>query len=182
MIVAPIQTARLTLYPATVELLEAEHDPQGEFSKLLKAEVATPWPPPLNDEASRAWMIHILHRDPPPGPWAMYYFLLRREGELPLAIGNGGYKGPPSPDGTVEIGYSVVEQHQRRGYAAEAAAGLVRRAFEDPAVNRVVAETFPHLEGSIGVLRRVGFTRVGEGSEPGTILFELRRKDWKGPC
>lgn len=178
LIVPSIRTRRLILYPATVELLEAERDPGGELSDLLQADVAS-WPPPLNDEASRAWMIDLLRSHPDIGPWGMYYFLLRREGTLPLAIGNGGFKGAPSADGTVEIGYSVVETHHRRGYGAEAAAGLVRRAFEDPSVRRVIAETFPHLLGSIGVLRKVGFRRIGEGSEPGAILFELRREDWE---
>lgn len=176
-IVPAIRTERLTLYPATVPLLEAERDPQGEFAALLQAEVARPWPPPLNDEASRAWMIDLLRRVPEPGPWGMYYFLLRREGDLPIAIGNGGYKGPPR-DGSVEIGYSVVESYQRRGYGAEAAGGLVRRAFEDPAVKRVLAETFPHLAGSIGVLRKLGFTRRGDGTEAGAILFEIPYEDW----
>jgi RimJ/RimL family protein N-acetyltransferase len=177
-IVPSIRTERLILFPATIELLEAERDPHGEFSDLLQAEVASPWPPPLNDEASRAWMIDLLRTVPEPGRWGMYYFLLRREGALPIAIGNGGYKGPPSAEGTVEIGYSIVESYQRRGLGAEAATGLVRHAFEDPVVKSVIAETFPHLAGSIGVLRKVGFTRRGEGSEPGAIRFELRHEDW----
>lgn len=177
-IVPSIMTERLTLHPATIELLEAERDPYGELAALLQAEVARPWPPPLNDEASRAWMLSMLRTVPEPGRWGMYYFLLRREGALPIAIGNGGYKGPPR-DGSVEIGYSVVEGYQRRGYGAEGAGGLVRRAFEDPAVKRVLAETFPHLAGSLGVLRKLGFTRCGEGSEEGAILFELPHEEWE---
>ena len=78
----------------------------------------------------------------------------------------------------MEIGYSVVESYQRRGLGSEAAAALVGRAFEDLSVRRVLAETFPHLTGSIGVLRKVGFHKIGEGSEPNAILFEITREDW----
>ncbi|HCU11539.1 MAG TPA: hypothetical protein DGB72_05365 [Gemmatimonadetes bacterium] len=38
-----------------------------------------------------------------------------------------------------------------------------------------IAETLPELEGSIGVLRKCGFTLIDGGSEPGVIRFELDR-------
>ena len=90
-------------------------------------------------------------------------------------IGSAGYKGPPTQDGTVEIGYDIVSDHRRRGYASESVRALVSRAFEQPRVRRVIAETLPELIGSIGVLRKCGFEPVGEGSEPGVIRFELTR-------
>jgi RimJ/RimL family protein N-acetyltransferase len=90
-------------------------------------------------------------------------------------IGSAGYKGPPGKDGTVEVGYGIVSDHQRRGYASEAVRGLVKRAFELPGVRRVIAETYPELVPSIGVLRRCGFELTGDGSEPGVIRFELTR-------
>ena len=42
---------------------------------------------------------------------------------------------------------------------------------------RVIAETLPDLFPSIGVLRKIGFSYAGEGSEPGVIRYELRRAD-----
>jgi RimJ/RimL family protein N-acetyltransferase len=42
-------------------------------------------------------------------------------------------------------------------------------------VRRVIAETLPEREGSIGVLRKCGFTLIDGGSEPGVIRFELDR-------
>jgi RimJ/RimL family protein N-acetyltransferase len=92
-------------------------------------------------------------------------------------IGSAGYKGPPSPDGSVEVGYGIVRDHQRKGYASEAVRGLLTHAFAVPAVQRIIAETFPELTGSIGVLRKCGFRPLGAGSEPGVIRFELRRAD-----
>ncbi|MGH7681994.1 MAG: GNAT family N-acetyltransferase, partial [Candidatus Eiseniibacteriota bacterium] len=141
-----IETERMTLVPATLPMLRAELTHPEEFARLVGAEIAQPWPPPLNDEASNQWMIRHLEQNPETGGWAMWYYLLRRDGgQPPILIGNGGYKGPPTPDGTVEIGYSIVESYQRRGLGSEAARGLVDRAFEDPGVMRVIAETLPHL-------------------------------------
>ena len=96
-----------------------------------------------------------------------------------MLVGAGGYKGRPSPEGTVEIGYSIVPEYQRRGLATEAAAALVARAFCDTRVNRVIAETLPKLAPSIGVLRKNGFRLIGEGSEPEVIRFELTRAEYE---
>jgi RimJ/RimL family protein N-acetyltransferase len=94
-------------------------------------------------------------------------------------IGAGGYKGPPA-DGCVEIGYSIVPEYQRQGFASEAAGGLVAHAFSHQGVERVRGETLPDLVGSVGVLRKCGFTLVGDGSEPGVVRFELTRAAWLG--
>jgi ribosomal-protein-alanine N-acetyltransferase len=93
-------------------------------------------------------------------------------------IGSAGYKGPPSADGMVEVGYGIVRDHQRQGYASEAVRGLVAHAFALPTVRRVIAETLPELIPSIGVLRKCGFRFIGNGSEPGVIRFELTRAEY----
>jgi len=77
----------------------------------------------------------------------------------------------------VEIGYSIVEAFQGKGLGTEAVRALVDHAFRNPAVTRVIAETFPDLTPSIRVLEKNGFVRIEEGgSEPGVIRFELRRE------
>ena len=95
-------------------------------------------------------------------------------------VGTAGYKGPPDPEGTVEVGYGVVRDQQRRGYASETVRGLLANAFARPAVRRVIAETYPELVASIGVLRKCGFRHIGGGSEPGVIRYELTRREYAG--
>jgi len=77
----------------------------------------------------------------------------------------------------VEVGYGVLPGFRRQGYATEAAQGLIAHAFAHPEVALVIAETLPDLFPSIGVLRKIGFVYVGEGSEPGVVRYELRRAD-----
>lgn len=107
----------------------------------------------------------------------MYFILLPGEGGRPILVGTAGYKGPPSADGTVELGYGIVSEYQRRGFASEATRGMVARAFRFPSVRRVIAETLPELTPSIGVLQKCGFRLIGEGSEPGVIRFEITRAE-----
>jgi len=107
--------------------------------------------------------------------WSFYYFATNQRQENPALVGAGGYKGGPGPDGSVEIGYSIMPAQRRRGYATEAAMGLIEYALRYPRVQRVTAETYPHLIASIGVLEKCGMSLIGPGSEPGVVLYEVRR-------
>lgn len=192
-----LTTERLELVAGTAELARADISDRARFARLLGARVPPAWPPPLNDEASMEWSARIHESDPGAQGWGVWYFLLRdalsgerdalsrergalsgERGDLsgtPVAIGNGGFKGRPTPDGTVEIGYSLLEEHQGKGYAAEAVQGLLGWAFGHREVRLVVAETLPELGRSIRLLENCGFQLVGPGSEQGAIRYELPR-------
>lgn len=168
-------TPRLLLTPVTVELIEAEIGDRTRLGQLLGAEIPAGWPPPLNDETTQRWTRDNLVAHPDNGGWGTWYFLLRRDGRTPLLIGSGGFKGKFVAPGTCEIGYSVMEDHQRCGYASEAVAAFVSWAFGHPEIARVVAHTLPELTPSIRVLEKNGFVRVDEVLEEGAIMFELKR-------
>jgi RimJ/RimL family protein N-acetyltransferase len=178
-----IETARLRLIPATIETLRAELASPSELASVIRMEVAEEWPPELYDRDPIEFTIRRLERAPEEAHWWLYYFALKQApGMAELAIGCGGYKGPPRA-GEVEIGYSIVREYRRRGYASEAAEGLVRHAFGYDDVARVSAETLPGLTPSIGVLEKCGFRYVGRGSEAGVIRYAQTRAEWqaRGP-
>nr|WP_239522964.1 GNAT family N-acetyltransferase [Geodermatophilus normandii] len=79
-----------------------------------------------------------------------------------LAVGRAGYHGPPDARGMVEIGYAVLPEHRRRGYARAALAALVERARREPAVAVVRLAISPSNAASRAVARPFGFTVVGE--------------------
>jgi [ribosomal protein S5]-alanine N-acetyltransferase len=110
--------------------------------------------------------------------WWLHFVVLRGERGSRTLIGSAGYKGPPTPHGTVEVGYGIVSDQRRRGYASEVALGLIAHAFAQACVRRAIAETLPELTPSIGVLRKCGFRLIEERSEPDVIRFELTRQEW----
>lgn len=175
-----LETRRLILVAATEDLAAAELHDRARFAALLGARVHASWPPPLNDEGSMAFLLSIVAGRPEVVGFAHWYWLLRTETAdgIPIAIGNGGFLGPPTPDGTVEVGYSVVEAFQRRGLATEAVAALIEWAFRSARVARVIAHAHPEPRASRRVLAKLGFARRGEGPEPGTIRFALTREAW----
>lgn len=170
-----IATRRLQLVPATLELVRAALAGPPELGTALGAVVPATWPPQFLDPPALEYTRARLLEGPEQFDWWLYFVLLAEDAGARTLVGTAGYKGPPSADGTVEIGYGIVAEHQRRGYAAEAALGLVERAFANPGVERVLAETLPDLTASIGVLEKCGFRLTGAGSEPGVIRFELTR-------
>ncbi len=170
----PIQTARLVLIPGTQPLLEAELAGQAALARQMKVKVPESWPPSWYDDEAISWMLERIQENISYETWGFRYFVLHGE-EAGTVVGIGGYQGPPSKEGILEIGYSILPEYQRRGFATEAVEGLVRRAFEDPQVVRIIAETFPDLLHSVGLLRKTAFRLVGEGSKPGMIRFQRER-------
>jgi RimJ/RimL family protein N-acetyltransferase len=164
----------LDLIPATGALVRAEIEDLGTLFRLLGVEPAPDWPPVGTMDALPIFA-EQLERNPALVGWLSWYWVLR--GERSVLVGNGGFKGPPGPEGAVEIGYFVRSWFRRQGYATEAATRLVAWAFASPQVAQVVAETMADNVASILVLQQLGFGRAGVGSEPGLIRFELARED-----
>ncbi len=171
-----LKTRRLHLRSSTPELAAADLNDHSAFSRLLGAEVPSDWPPPLNDVHSQTFAVRYLQENPDAAGWLAWYFLLpAAAGQRAEVIGIGGFTGKPNSEGMVEIGYSVMPNHQGLGFASEAVAALVDWAFSHSGVGLVTAQTYPSLIPSIRVLENNGFRLLGEGSEPGTIRFGRER-------
>ncbi|MFI5860978.1 GNAT family N-acetyltransferase [Streptomyces sp. NPDC051546] len=76
----------------------------------------------------------------------------------------------------VEVGYSVVSAHRRRGYARAMLSALLARAAEEPAVRTVRATVRSDNAASLATLAGFGFTRVAErGNEADGIELVFER-------
>ena len=161
----------LSIVAATPALLDAEDRAAGDLAGLLGADLPLAWPPQFNSPQTRAWMRRLLAEHPGEPGYGSWYII----GEGRLA-GVCGYKGPPKAVGEVEIGYSVVEPDQRKGLATGAVRLLIARAFRDPRVKAVAAETLPSLIASQKVLERCGFRMIDRRPHPehGEIWRYLR--------
>ena len=167
-----ITTDRLVLVPASPNLIREALRGDAALARTLGAALPIDWPPEFYDADTLTYALDRLESGPEYEGWSTYFFL-RRDGRV--IIGNGGYYAPPSEDGTVEVGYSVVPSMQGRGYATEATRGLIDRAFMDPRVERIVATTLPDRVPSIRVVEKLGFKRSDSSPEPGVIRFVLAR-------
>jgi RimJ/RimL family protein N-acetyltransferase len=86
-----------------------------------------------------------------------------------------------------ELAYWIAPDHQGQGYGADAAARMVRYAFEDRNLRRVGARVGSFNEASAGLLESLGFEREGTLREAAWFRGEyhdmhrygLLRADWQ---
>ena len=92
------------------------------------------------------------------GVWVMI------ERDSRSVVGDIGFMGPPDEAGAIEVGYSVIPERRRRGYATEAARAIVDWALSQPSVQAVVADCDSDNAASVRTLKRLGFQRTGEAN------------------
>lgn len=163
-----LHTARLTLVPFTLELVNAARTDRDLFTQRLGAHVPDEWPGP--DFADLLPMLaQSLNQQPDDARWTR---LIVHTADQVL-IGDVGCHGPPDEHGVVEIGYSIVPAYRSHGYATEAAQGLIRWLWTQN-VSRITAGCDTDNAGSIRVLEKLGMQRTGqEGNE---LRWELEQR------
>lgn len=168
-----LESRRMRLIAATPRLIGKDLKGLEELTSALGVVVPPNWPPELYDRIAMEYALAQL-RDPAQKAWSFWYLADMRSDPEQL-LGICGFKSRPDESGSVEIGYSILEQFRNRGYATEAVARLVTWAFTHPGVNEVSAETLPHLRQSIRVMEKNGFSHAGRGSEYGVTRYILKR-------
>jgi RimJ/RimL family protein N-acetyltransferase len=166
---------RLRLVAANRELVEADLARGEAFGNMLRAAVPPNWPPDLYDRDAMEFALRQPDDAAEQG-WSFWYLIAAPDGREEV-IGICGFKGRPNTAGSAEIGYSVLRQYRNQGFATEAVERLVRWAFSHHNVVEVSAETLPHLQSSIRVMKKNGFVHAGEGSERGVVRYAVQRPD-----
>lgn len=163
-----IHTDRLDLIAGTIRHLDAELASASALAELLGVAIPAGWPPGEYDRPAIEFFRSRVAGDNDAFGWYVWYAVLRSNNDEPSTlVGGGGYHGPPDPAGIVEIGYSILPQFEGRGFASELVRGLVAHAFSAPDVRRMIAHTTSANIGSVKVLERNGFQRVGPAAEAG---------------
>lgn len=168
-----IESRRMMLAAATLELVEADLAGALALSEALGADVPENWPPKLYETTAMRVAREQL-KDPAEHGWSIWY-LLSRSAETPQLLGICGFKGMPDATGSVEIGYSVLSQFRMQGLATEAVARLITWAFSHQHVTEVTAETLPYLKQSIRVMEKNGLSFTGPGSEHGVVRYVVKK-------
>jgi ribosomal-protein-alanine N-acetyltransferase len=158
-------TERLALTPLPARAAAALPENREEASRALGVSLPAEWPHP--------GLLSLVHRQANAsadterfGIWVM---IERNRGSV---IGDIGFHGPPDDAGTIEIGYSVIPDRRRHGFATEAANALIAWALSQDDVRVIVAGCDPNNVPSICTLERIGFRRSGEAN--GDIRWSYR--------
>jgi RimJ/RimL family protein N-acetyltransferase len=107
-------------------------------------------------------------------------------GGIDLTIEDDRTGGAPGNKAAGALGYWLGKDYWGRGYATEAAAAMVRFAFEILSLDRVTASALPDNARSLHVIRKIGLTYVDrrpeETIEHGSVdtdFYALDRRAWQ---
>ncbi len=91
-----------------------------------------------------------------------------------MVIGDAGFKGKPNTNGEVDIGYSIIEEEQKRGYGFETAKILTDWAFSQSEVNSITASCFINNIASARILEKIGMQEISRDKE--MIYWKISKK------
>ena len=83
------------------------------------------------------------------------------------------FKGNPSKNGEIEIGYGTYENHQGNGYMKEAVERIIKWAFDNKNVKTVIAQTNPENIASQKIVIGNNFIKIEESLE--NIVWKISK-------
>ena len=164
-----IGTERLVLIAITPESVASEKAGDGRLAEITGAKVPGEWPPEHWEPHVFDLLLECFAADAAEVGWHRY-IALEDDGGRTLIGTLGGFRRGSE----CEVGYSVLPQFQKRGYATEGLRAFIAWALASGLVDTVVAQTFPVLPASIRVMQKCGMEFEGKGFEEGTVLYRLK--------
>jgi len=143
----------------------------GMMARLVGAAVPAEWPGDViailpryadvlaNDARQLGW-----------GPW------LAIDAATNSVVGDLGFKGPPTENRTVEIGFATISSARNRGVATEATRALVAWALSHEDIDAVLAECELENARSARVLEKAGLRRSGTRGTLATWRIDQPRR------
>jgi len=153
-----IASSRLRLIALDAELARLQLDDRLAFFKALGVEIEPSWPPELMDKNALHWAADRLSDEPGQQGWHAWVYI---SPVLNRLVGCAGYKGPPDANGSVEIGYSMLQSYREQGLATEGVMTLLEWAYRHETVKSITAVTRADRDASHRVLEKAGFQLVG---------------------
>lgn len=169
-----IETENLKLIPCDPEILKSAIAGNEHLTHHMNVTVQDNWTE-FGIEALQYSLERLLQGEEEYGWWT-YFPIHIQDNKL---IGSGGYKGKPSPEGYVELGYEIAPDYRNRGFATEMTKGLIENAFKDHRVKSIIAHTLGQENPSTKVLQKCGFEKVHEINDPADGLiwkWKLKRQ------
>lgn len=174
MIVPPILSQRLELLSMSPEFMAAVLDGRRDKAEeLIGFSLSDEWPG--DRERTLRMRQDQLRADPSSQPWLLRAIVLRQPARS--LVGQINFHAPPDSRGAVEVGYSILPEHRRRGYATEAVEALFIWAYREQGVRHFIASVSPDNEASLGVIGKFGFVQTGsqwDDEDGEELVFETR--------
>lgn len=156
-----ITTQRLTLIPYTIQI--CQNLLSNNFSDLSKMglQKGKSWP---DDDVIETLPKIINNLAQVKQPTGFESWMIIKNDTLEV-IGDLGFKGFNQTAQNIDIGYGIIKEERRKGFAEEAAAALISWAFTHQMVKEITAKCLLDNHSSINLLKRLNFVEAKKDNE-----------------
>lgn len=166
-------TERLILIPFTIQI--CKNIINDDFSDLIKMGIKKGVSWPDNDvKETLPKIINNLSEVESPTGFESWMVIKKQTLEI---IGDLGFKGFNFEESKIDIGYGIIKEERRKGYAEEAVKEIINWAFSNEAVKEITANCLTENINSINLLTKFNFIRLRAENE--MIYWTLENKNFK---
>jgi RimJ/RimL family protein N-acetyltransferase len=159
-----ILTHRLTLRLMTEEFLEASLDGNLEKTEsIIGLKIPQDW---FAEKHIARIRLNNYREDSEYVKWGLRAVGLRESNEM---VGYIGFHTKPNPEylweiapNAIEFGFTIFSNNRRKGFAGEAAIGLMNWAVEQYPFESFIASVSPSNIASTSMVKKLGFEMIGE--------------------
>ena len=149
--------------------IEAALDGDAETAeKALGASIPSGWPDERMGHSLRRRLEQI-RSAPISADWLLRGMVRRSDNQL---VGYINFHGSPDESGRAELGYTVLEEFRRQGYATEAIRAMMAWARNLRPIQAFVVTISPSNRPSLALAANLGFEQVG------SQIDEMDGEDW----
>ena len=163
-------TERLILVPFTIQICRNLLNGNYSDLKVLNLKKGKSWPD--NDVIETLpKIINNLSKVECPTGFESWMIIKKETLEI---IGDLGFKGFNYENKNIDIGYGIIKEERRKGYAEEAVKEIIKWAFSNEIVKEITANCLTENINSISLLTKFNFIQLR--TENGMIYWILENK------
>jgi [ribosomal protein S5]-alanine N-acetyltransferase len=165
-----LSTDRLMLIPYTIEI--CKNIMNDNFEELLEMGLKKGKSWPDNDVLDTLpKIIHNLSKVEAPTGFESWMIIKKDSLEI---IGDIGFKGYNYQYENIDIGYGIIKEKRKKGFAEEAATELIKWAFSTKIVKEITAKCLRDNNSSMNLLRKLNFIEIKKEQE--MVYWSLQNK------
>jgi ribosomal-protein-alanine N-acetyltransferase len=154
-------TNRLILIPFTIDI--CKHIINDNFEDVFEMGLKKGKSWPDNDVMETLPKI-INNLSKVEAPTGFESWMIIKKNSLEI-IGDIGFKGYNYQYENIDIGYGIIKEERRKGFAEEAATELIKWAFSTKNVKEITAKCLSDNISSINLLKKLNFIETKEKQE-----------------
>lgn len=149
-------TERLILIPYTIDICRNILNSDYKDLEVLNLKKGKSWPDAdVLDTLPR--LINNLNKVEYPTGYESWMIIKKDTSEI---IGDLGFKGFDIEEKNLDLGYGIIKEERRKGYAVEAVNELIKWAFSNKKIKEITANCSTENMSSINLLNKFNFRQV----------------------